>query len=488
MYQKDFAMNNIHPRPDTQPASLSLKEAQDYYKALLRPVFAGRKFLLAGGVAVNLGNQARRLAGLGAARPFLLADSEGTGRIPTPAEAELHVLNIRGVDILDQHHQSENALRHLTPDVQAAVEAWDPEGEARWLCGIMLSEIATIAGRRKYASREPSWTQIEDKIAIDEFWDNIGVIRAPSRIVPVERAALTSAVTALDRGMGTVWAADTRKGINGGGIGLRWVRAGDDGSAAIGFFRNFAHRVRVMPFLEGIPVSIHGVVFPDFVAVFRPVEMVVLRQSTGDRLLYTGCSNWFDPRQEDRETMRRIAQRVGAALRETVGYRGAFTVDGVLAEEGFLPTELNPRIGGGMGTLTKGLGDFPLIPLCWAVTEGEPLDYRPSLFERIVLASADTYRAGGGWATTSTQFNENAGFNLVHENGEYREAPSNQKTHAVLTYGPGPLGGFLGFGLDADLNQTGTPVAPEVVRALRFADRRLGTNFGHLEAAKNVRP
>lgn len=481
-------MNDIHPRPDTQPASLSLKEAQDYYKALLRPIFEGRKFLHVRGVAVSLGNQARWLGELGAARPFLLADSEGTGQIPTPAEAELRMLNIRGDDILDLHHQSEAALRNLTPDVRAAVDAWDPEGEARWLCSIMLSEIATIAGRRKYASREPSWTQFEDKITIDEFWDSIGVIRAPSRIVAVERAALTSAVTALDRGKGTVWAADTRKGINGGGVGLRWVRAGDDGSAAIGFFRNFAHRVRVMPFLEGIPVSIHGVVFPDFVAVFRPVEMVVLRQSTGDRFLYTGCSNWFDPCQEDREAMRRIARRVGTAMRERVGYRGAFTVDGVLAEEGFLPTELNPRIGGGMGTLTKGLGDFPLIPLCWAVTEGEPLDYRPSLFERIVLASADTHRAGGGWTATSTQFSENASVKLVLEDGEYREAASDQKTHAILTYGPGPQGGFLSFGLDADLNRPGSPAAPEVVRALRFADRHLGTNFGQLEAAENVRP
>ena len=361
-------MNDIHPRPDTQPASLSIKEEQDYYKALLRPIFEGRKFLHAGGVAVSLGNQARRLGELGAARPFLLADSEGTGRIPTPAEAELRMLNIRGVDILDQHHQSEAALRHLTPDVRAAVDAWDPEGEARWLCGIMLSEIATIAGRRKYASREPSWTQFEDKIAIDEFWDSVGVNRAPSRIVPVERAALTSAATALDRGKGTVWAADTRKGINGGGIGLRWVRAGDDGSAAIGFFRNFAHRVRVMPFLEGIPVSIHGVVFPDFVAVFRPVEMVVLRQSTGDRFLARRIRVVRIGSTHARRIVKPCDTLHGVSAlpcAKRVGYRGTFTVDGVLAEEGFLPTELNPRIGGGIGTLMKGLDDFPLIPLCW---------------------------------------------------------------------------------------------------------------------------
>ena len=60
---------------------------------------------------------------------------------------------------------------------------------------------------------------------------------------------------------------------------------------------------------------------------------------------------------------------------------------------------------------------------------------------------------GGGWTTTSTQFSENASVKLVLEDGEYREAASDQKTHAILTYGPGPRGGFLNFGLDADLNQ-----------------------------------
>ena len=476
------------PRLSLQAAAL-VEEAQDYYKALLRPIYAGRKFLHAGAVAVGLGNQARMLGALGAARPFLIADGEGSGQMPTAAEAELCLLNIDAKSIIDQHRQSEAALQNLSAEVQAAVDAWDPEHAARWICSVMLQEVATVAGRRKYAPREPAWTAFEDKIAIDAFWDAIGVRRAPSRIVAAEPQALAAAASDLDRGLGTVWAADAREGVHGGAEGLRWVRPGDDGRAAAESLRDLADRARVMPFLEGIPVSIHGIVFPDFVAVFRPVEMVILRPPAGDRFLYAGCANWFDPPAEDREAMRALARTIGAALRDQVGYSGAFTVDGVLSGEGFLPTELNPRIGGGLRTLASGLGDLPLTPLCWAVTEGEAthLDYRPELLERAVLASADACRVGGGWTVTSAKFEDSGEFPLVRDGDEYREACPGEEPLATMTCGPGPLGGFLAFRLDPERNEPGASAAPEVVRALRFADRRLGTDFGALTAAQDVR-
>lgn len=468
---------------------LLVQEAREYYQALLRPVFVGRKFLHAGGVAVGLGDQARTLAALGTARPFLLADSEGTGEMPTEDEAELRLLGVRGTDIVDQQRQSEQALANLPPEVKAAIDVWDPEGDARWLCsGILLGEMSTVAGRRKYALREPPWTALEDKVAIDAFWDAVQVRRAPSRIVAAEHQALQAAARDLDRGRGTVWAADARDGVHGGTVGVRWVRPEDDGATASASLAKIADRVRVMPFLEGIPASIHGIVFPDAVAVFRPVEMVILRPTTGDRFLYAGCSTWFDPAPQDRDAMRTVAWRVGAALRERVGYRGAFTVDGVLAEEGFLPTELNPRLGGGIYTLSRGLGDFPLLPLCWAVVEGEPVDYRPDLLERAVLAAADACRAGGGQTVASREFTKTETLDLLRDGDEYRRAGPGDVATATLSFGPGTIGGFLRFTLNPESNEPGHPSAPEVVRALRFADRHLGTDFGPLEAAKNLRP
>ena len=476
--------------PPSPPPDPVIEEARDYYHELLAPVFRGRKFLHVGGLAVMLADRARRLAELGTVRPFLLAAGRGTGEMPAPEEAELAVLPAGAKNVLDHFRQSEAALRQLPEAVQAAIDAWDPRREALALCDFLLDErgMDAIAGRRRYAYRPAAWIALEDKVRVDAFWDSLGVRRAPSRIVAAERGALGKAAAELDRGMGTVWAADARSGLNGGAEGLRWVRSGDDGSEAFEALAAIADRVRVMPFLEGLPASIHGLVFPDGVAVFRPVELIVLRPDTGHRLLYSGCSNWFDPRPEDREAMRSLARRVGDGLRSSVGYRGAFTIDGVLAEEGFLPTELNARGGVGLGTLMGGMGDFPLAPLCWAAAQGEALDYRPSLLERAVLASADRHRSGGGWIVTPFKVREQGTLALARDGDEFVGQEGQEEAIASLVSGPNPVGGFLSLRLTEAALPIGKPAAPEMARALRFADRQLGTAFGNLTAARNARP
>ncbi len=470
------------------PTSPLLEEAGAYYKALLRPVFEGRRFLLPGNIAVGLGNVASELRGLGAARPFLVAGSRGTGTVPTEAEAALRVLDVRGADPLEHNRNVQRALADLPPEVQDAVNAWDPDGTARTLHTDPLAEPRPVAGRAAYAARPAAWTALEDKIVIDAFWDEVGVPRAPSRVVPAEYQALRAAAGALDRGHGTVWAPDAREGANAGAVALRWVRPGDDGRAAATDLARMADRVRVMPFLEGIPASIHGIVFPDAVVVLRPVEMLVLRPATGDRLFYAGCSTWFDPRPEDRETMRELARRVGIALREHVGFRGSFGIDGVLAEEGFLPTELNPRLGAGVGTLAGALGDLPLILLCLAIAEGERLDYRPDFLERAVVETADSHRVCGGGRTTERTLTDTGTFDLVADGDDYREAAAGEDPEATLLFGPGPIGGFLRFTLNPDRNEPGPPSAPQAARAFRLADRLLGTDFGDLEPARKVQP
>ena len=60
--------------------------------------------------------------------------------------------------------------------------------------------------------------------------------------------------------------------------------------------------------------------------------------------------------------MRDLARRTGEHLRATVGYRGAFGIDGVLTEDGFRPTELNARMSGGLASLARGV-DGPLFTL-----------------------------------------------------------------------------------------------------------------------------
>lgn len=461
-----------------------VEEANAYYQDLLRPVFAGRKFLIAGPIAVGLKGLVLRLTELGAERPFLIAASEGTGILPTGDEAELRVLGIQSTDALEEFRSLHRALGELPVGLRADIDAWDPPGTARFIFASPLADSLDVAGRKAYAARSPAWAALEDKVRIDAFWDETGVPRAPSRIVAADHGALKSAARELDRGLGTVWAADARDGIHGGGLGLRWVRHGDTGRESFASLRRMADRIRVMPFLEGIPASIHGIVFPESVAVFLPVEMVVLRPTTGDRLHYAGCATAFDPLPEDRKAMRDLAYRVGVALRETVNYRGPFGIDGILAEEGYLPTELNARSGAALGPLAQGL---PLKPLCLAITQGERLDYRPDLLERAIMGSADAHRTCAGWSVTPRRFEDNCTMDVVREGDEYRKCRPGEDPHGTLQAGPSPVGGFVRFVLHPERIESGPSAASEVVRAFRLSDRVLGTEFGEFEVASDVR-
>ena len=459
----------------------------------LRPLFAGRKVVLTGGPLAGLTGVCRRLRELGAERPFLLATGLGTGEVPDPEEAEWCVVEVRAPDVVAEIRAAMRMLRLLPPDVVDALDRWDPERRALVLSP-MFNELPEIAGRRVYGPRRPEWRRLEDKVLVDALWDELGVTRAPSEVVTAEPGALRAAAGRLDRGAGTAWAGDARQGFSGGAFCLRLVRDEEDAVEAAAFLGARCDRVRVMPFLEGIPCSIHGVVFPEGVATFRPVEMVSLRRPGGspggsgsNRLHYAGAATFWDPPAADREVMRDLARRVGAGLRERVGYRGAFTVDGVLTAEGFLPTELNPRFGAGLATMTRDLPDLPVSLLDRALVEGEPLAFAAGDLERQVLAVADRVRAGGAWTVTKEPADATRELAVAFEGGACRPAPAGRTPDGVLSFGPSGVGGFVRLALDPDRVPAGPPVAPLAVAAFALADERFGTGIGRLEPARAVR-
>jgi hypothetical protein len=452
----------------------------------LRPLFAGRKVVLTGGPLAAMTGACRRLAELGAERPFLLATGTGTGELPGPDEAEWVVVQVRAPDIIAEIRAAMRLLRLLPGEVLAALDRWDPE-RAALVLSPMFNELPEIAGRRVYGPRRAEWRRLEDKAVIDALWDDLGVPRAPSAVVPAEAPALREAAGRLDRGAGTAWAGDASQGFNGGAFCVRWVRSAEDAAEAVAFLAARCDRVRVMPFLEGVPCSIHGVVFPEAVATFRPVELVTLRQPGSNRLRYAGAATFWDPPAADREAMRDLARRVGAGLRERVGYRGAFTVDGVMAAEGFLPTELNPRLGAGLSVMTTDLPALPVALLDRALIEGEPLAYGAADLEGQVLAAADRTRAGGAWTVTEVATDATTELPVVFERGACRPAGGDAPADGVLAFGPSGVGGFVRLALDPDRIPAGPPVAPLAVAAFALADERFGTGIGPLEPARAVR-
>jgi hypothetical protein len=241
------------------------------------------------------------------------------------------------------------------------------------------------------------------------------------------------------------------------------------------------------------------VVFPEGVATFRPVEMVTLRRPGSGRLRYAGAATFWDPPAADRELMRDLARRVGEGLRERVGYRGAFTVDGVLAAEGFRPTELNPRLGAGLSIMTRDLPDLPVGLLDRALIEGQTPAFGAAELERQLLAAADRTRAGGASTVTERRPEDlepspperpvagaTRELPVAFEAGACRPAEG-RDPDGVLSFGPSGVGGFVRLALDPDRVPAGPPVAPLAVAAFALADQRFGTGIGPLEPARAVR-
>ena len=362
----------------------------DWWIEPMRRVFAGRSIVLAGAMGSSWTEHIDLLRSVGATRLLVVA-TEGRGAGPLPDVPTVVVEPGVGLSQMERIHVADRILHEPTPEMIDAITTFDPAGEAIAV-GTFLSTASQLAGRPMVSYRRPEWLALEDKVVVDAFWDRAGVDRPPSCVVPL--AGAVRAASQVDRGDGTVWAADAREGFHGGATQTYWVRDEASRARAIAGLRSMCDSVRVMPFLEGIPCSIHGIVLPDGVAVLRPVEMVTLRR--GCEFVYAGCATYWDPEPAVREQMRAVARRAGEQLRHDVDFRGTFTVDGVSTSDGFQPTELNPRFGAGIMTMARGAG-IPMVLVNDLVVGGHDIGRTAAELESDVLSQADQQRGGGTW-------------------------------------------------------------------------------------------
>lgn len=458
-----------------------------HWVQLIRQVVADRPWLVAEGVLPASARAAAALGGLGASRCFVVAATRGTGPAPEPEVADYVVLGAAGDSIMGGIRAGEAALADLPDEVVARIDAFDREGQARVLAAL-YSNGRPVAGRAVYGARPESWQALEDKTLIDAAWDRWGVRRAPSEVVPASPAALVAASRRLDQGAGTVWAGDNREGFHGAAQYTRRVHGPDDAASSADFLAARCDRARVMPFLEGIPCSIHGMVFPGSTIAFRPMEMLVLRRRGSPEFHYARSASFWDPEPRDREQMRSTAVQVGEHLRGEVGYRGVFTIDGIMTSAGFLPTELNPRFGAALGHAAVGLAPLDLYLLHLAVVEAEPFDWREAELERVVVDWMDGHRAGGGGCELPRSVHRELTVDGVcGEDGVWREARDGEPAHAKAQLGPAASGAFLGFRLVPEFTPIGPPAAARAAALLAFLDRFWDLDLGVLDPAQAAR-
>jgi biotin carboxylase len=404
-------------------------------------------------------------------------------------------LGTRGSSMMEGIRAFEAALDDPPALLRDAIDRFDPDGEAV-VIGTLFSQRAELCGRPLLGARAPGWMALEDKTTVDAVWDAAGVPRAPSMVVDLDEPVLRGAVEAMDAGQGTVWAADTRDGWHGGASGVRWIRPGDDLAAARDELAQQADRVRVMPFLDGVPCSIHGWVLGGDVIALRPCEMLVLRVPGSRSFRYAGAATSWLPAEQDTEAMRAVASRVGTHLRDTLGYRGVFTVDGVLTVEGFRPTELNPRFGAAIGMLGRGAG-LPLYLLHLASIEHPAWDWRPAELEAGLLEASRAHVVGSGHTLLELAVDEprpplrlardaSGSVTAVPVPAPEPDAAAPDDGFATAELGPAPAGALLRVVLDDP--PVGPHLAPRVAEALTAAAAAFDVAFPPVEPAPDLRP
>jgi hypothetical protein len=417
----------------------------------------------------------------------VLVVSTARGAGPVPAEGDCVVVETPqepAESLTDELRRHDAMARSLPAYAVEAIEDFDPEHRGTWFTDPFVTTDAPILGRRVTGGRPASFLALEDKMLADGIWAAAQVPCAPHVIAPVDPQALGEASDALAGPQGVVWSGDARDGFNGGGNYVRWVRDHSDRAAALEFFARHCDRVRVLPFLEGVPCSIHGMVLPGGTAAFRPVEISVLRNPARRTLVYGGLSTFWDPPAADRAEMRDVVHRVGAHLQSAHGYRGAFGIDGVLTAEGFRPTELNTRMSAGASTVAevdRRFFTFLQANLVAGIDTGLSVGELESLVPLMdarrtgkAVAVAEGPKVGGDFS-----------YPVSWDGRAF--ARSDLETGNTLVVADTPTGFFAKVDPCVAL-RPGQRLATVNAALLAFVDREYGSDFGGLEVAPDVRP
>ncbi len=460
----------------------------DHFEPLGERLYGGRKLVLAGGpLAAYSAAFLEKLREYGATDLFIAARGLGTGEVPPEDLAERLVIEFEARTVMEEIRGGERLLADPPAYLVEALDRWDPDGEAL-VIGDGFTSLAEVAGRRVLGARPQGMVALEDKVVIDAVWDSASVPRAPSTVVRRDPGAIEASFTEYDLGAGIVLAADASRGWHGGAEGVRWAHTPSQVAEIVDGWVGVADRVRVMPFLEGIPCSVHGIVFPTAVAVFRPCEMLVYSQPNSAEFVYCGSATLWDPDPLDREAMRSHARRAGEVLRDEHAYRGGYTIDGVMTRDGFLPTELNARLGAAFGQVGGALEGMSWGTIQRALLEGEPFDYRVPELEAAVVEAADAKRSVRAVSFGSgRRMRETEGGMLVSVDGGYRIAAESEHRVGTVSVGPNAQGYFARISIEEGHLAVGPPAGPAAAAALGAVDDHWSLGIGHLVAAKPVR-
>lgn len=442
----------------------------------LKEVYGGQQWILAFQAATATIATVESLQSWGSTT-VVVASTEGTGDLP---EAEIIYTNSRGDSALNSIREFYASVEDPQPEVLRAVDRLDPDRAAR----IITEPHATanrMLARPTFGVRKREWSAWEDKMRVDQLWEDLEIPIAPYRITSLEGAPAAANELAAD--LGTVWVADNSAGWHGGGELVRWVAGRGEHRDAVAWFSPRSRKVRVMPFLEGLPCSIHGWVTATGVAVFLPVEIFILRHAHDSGLEYAGVGTVWDAPADARDSMREVARRVGRHLGRASGYIGPFGVDGILTSGGFRPTELNPRMSAGALAQLR-VVDVPMELLMRAEIESLVEVDHKWLEETALLQRKPVFRFG---KMVSGEVRDIL-FVGSGSDGRLRSVGSEEGSLGTITAGPSSTGSYILGNFDVEKVAAGEPVGRLVADALNLANEKWDLGLPELAAAPYMVP
>lgn len=426
----------------------------------LAQIYRHPRWIILNGVSANTQSLIDQLRTWGGSEFLVVAGEDGVGTQP---DAEVVYMPSPPGTVMEGFRRFAAKVDDPPRAVRQAVSRFDPDGTARVL-GPIFAAPEFFMGRRLYGSRPLAWEALEDKTTADAIWDAAGVARAPSEIVRLEDAE--HACRRLAGEFGVVWAADNSDGWHGGGEMTRWVVDDATARAVVADWGSRIRRVRVMPFLDGVPCSIHGVVTPNGVAALRPVELLILRRTDRTGFVYAGVATTWDPPGRMRDEMREAARRVGEVLRHRSGHRGPFSIDGVLTADGFRPTELNPRFSVGYGIQANEVAELHGGFFVRALVEGD-IDPPADELEEVIVTAADATRVVRLGIPVEGVYERRAARLRIEGDRVFPDPDGD-----LLEIGPSPSGSFLYWAVETGRVGAGTrfaPLAADIVRFVRAA-------------------
>jgi hypothetical protein len=165
-----------------------------------------------------------------------------------------------------------------------------------------------------------------------------------------------------------------------------------------------------------------------------------------------------------------------------VGYRGAFTIDGIGGREGFRPTELNPRNGAGLMTMARG-GSVPLQWMLDLLVHGTSPGVTAGELEDLLLPEFDRCRKGGTWRALRAEAPPEEPVDLVRDGDRVRPLAVGESPDLYALVGSSPLGCFVRATFVPERTPAGPSVGPVAAAFWAYADRAHHLGIGPLSAA-----